>query len=256
MSNASCQTKWLKDASILVSRLQLENLWLKNQFLVVVERSALLESVDLLKRGLRSHVYQWLEEPYKFYSLWVLEVDNRVSFIPVSDVRPCKQIKSCVEGGAKQVYVEHASYNGVPIHAAGERTKEFFRFVQLRTQKKHAQRKDCGRVSERKQRIAAAGFKQQAWTRRRLGSGASPARVCCVVCLVRLFRVIYTVASCYAIGHFPLSWHWGLVLRASRISIVLKACDPGSIPAGSLDCATLFALFLPFFQLMFVEMLC
>ena len=35
---------------------------------------------------------------------------------------------------------------------------------------------------------------------------------------------------CYAVGHFPLSWHWGLVLRASRISIVLKACDPGSIP--------------------------
>ena len=54
---------------------------------------------------------------------------------------------------------------------------------------------------------------------------------------------------CYAVGHFPLSWHWGLVLRASRISIVLKACDPGSIPAGSPDCATLFALFLPFFSL-------
>ena len=66
-----------------------------------------------------------------------------------------------------------------------------------------------------------------------------------------LFRLIYTVASCYAIGHFPLSWHWGLVLRASRISIVLKACDPGSIPAGSLDCATLFALFLPFFYFTF-----
>ena len=46
---------------------------------------------------------------------------------------------------------------------------------------------------------------------------------------------------CYAVGHFPLSWHWGLVLRASRISIVLKACDPGS----------LFALFLSFFQLTF-----
>ena len=40
-------------------------------------------------------------------------------------------------------------------------------------------------------------------------------------------------------------------MRASRISIVLKACDPGSIPAGSLDCATLFALFLPFFHFTF-----
>ena len=213
----------------LGSRLQLETTWLRSQGLTILERSALSVSVADLRKGLQSHVYLWSEDPYNRYSLWVLEVDNSVSFKPVADVLPCKKVDACIAGGAIEVYIEHASYNGVPIHAAGERTKEFFRYVQLRTQKKHAQRKGCGRVSERKQRIAAAGFKQQAWTRRRLGSGASPARVCCVVCLVCLFRVIYTVASCYVIGHFPLSRHWGLVLHASRISIVLKSCDPGSI---------------------------
>ena len=251
MSSASRQNAWIVVATGLGKRLQFENKMLSRQGLPVLERGALLGSVAHLKSGLQSRVYLWSDDPYNRYSLWVLEVDNSVAFRPVADVLPCKQIKSCVEGGAKQVYIEHASYNGVPIHAAGERTKKFFLYVQRFTQRKHKQRQDCGRVSVRNQRIAAAAFRKQAWARNRLCSGASPARVCCVVCLVRLFRVIYTVASCYAIGHFPLSWHWGLVLRASRISIVLKACDPGSIPAGSLDCATLFALFLHFFHFNF-----
>ena len=123
MSSASCQNKWLKDAPALGSRLHFEIAWLRSSRLSVVERRALLVSVDHLKRGLQSHVYLWLEEPYSRYSLWVLEVDKTFSFKPVADVLPGKEVEECIARGAIEVYIEHASYNGVPIHVAGGRTK-------------------------------------------------------------------------------------------------------------------------------------